>query len=481
MTDIREDVVWAALNRTYSLLDYTIHNDLEKQHKFKKQTVLADKSLTKDEISKVIKLLTKDYDNHKILFNEGTKRICEHCQDECLATLYCEHCVRNYLKKKISNWTSGNIDIDNLIRKCQMKTFRPDMIVEWIPYNKIQNVKYLTKGGCSVIYTAEWIGGGYYEWDFKEKQLTRYGNHDVILKELENVENADRSWFEESISHLTISNKWAGVVQCFGLTKNPSSANYMLVMNEMEMDLGTYLKQKHNRLTWKKRIQIAYDIIDGIYRIHGEKEIHRDLHSGNILEYGERFHISDLGFCGPVDKPLNSIYGNLPYMASEVIIEKKTSFKSDIYSIGILMWEISSGQPPFVNCEHNYDLAMNIVNGMRPKIVPRTPLEYKKLMKQCWDADLTKRPNAYTLMSEIKQLLLDFQSNQDESQRQISSDQNHQILNNYYIDSMDKNYTSIICRFENFPEPKNATEEEQEAFHSRPYSFNIPNNVDNFQ
>ncbi|CAB5189620.1 unnamed protein product [Rhizophagus irregularis] len=83
-------------------------------------------------------------------------------------------------------------------------------------------------------------------------------------------------------------------------------------------------------------------------------------------------------------------------------------------------------------------------------------------------------------MSEIKQLLLDFQSNQDEGQRQISSDQNHQILNNYYIDSMDKNYTSIICRFENFPEPKNATEEEQEAFHSKPYSFNIPNNVDNF-
>ncbi|EXX74097.1 hypothetical protein RirG_054310 [Rhizophagus irregularis DAOM 197198w] len=61
------------------------------------------------------------------------------------------------------------------------------------------------------------------------------------------------------------------------------------------------------------------------------------------------------------------------------------------------MWEVSSGQPPFNNYEHDYDLAMNIVNGIRPKIVPGTPLEYKNLMKQCWDADPSKRPDIKTL------------------------------------------------------------------------------------
>ena len=56
------------------------------------------------------------YDRNKILkHNEGTKRICENCNQECLATLYCELCVRNYLKANFSNWTSGNDDIDNLI------------------------------------------------------------------------------------------------------------------------------------------------------------------------------------------------------------------------------------------------------------------------------------------------------------------------------------------------------------------------------
>ena len=50
-----------------------------------------------------------------------------------------------------------------------MEAIVPDMIVEWIPYNNLQNIKYLTKGGCSEIYTANWIDGFYDEWDSNEK------------------------------------------------------------------------------------------------------------------------------------------------------------------------------------------------------------------------------------------------------------------------------------------------------------------------
>ena len=114
-----------------------------------------------------------------------------------MATLYCEYCVRHYLKAKFSNWTSGNDDIDNLIQKCQMETLMPNKIIEWIPYDNLQNIKYLTKGGCSEIYTADWINGGYEEWDSKNQQLERLGEEEVILKKLENVESANQRWFEE--------------------------------------------------------------------------------------------------------------------------------------------------------------------------------------------------------------------------------------------------------------------------------------------
>src|ERR1051325_10976332 len=197
MSAIRREVVIAAVDRAYNLVDYNIHNSVDKRHEFKKQTVLIDKSLTEDEKTEAVRELNKMYDNNKVLNNEGTKRICETCNQECLATLSCEYCIRNYLKANFSNWTSGNDDIDNLIQICQMETLMPEQVVEWIPYDNLQNIKYLTEGGFSKIYTADWINGCCWEWDSKEQQLKRFGKHNVILKRLENVENANRNWLEE--------------------------------------------------------------------------------------------------------------------------------------------------------------------------------------------------------------------------------------------------------------------------------------------
>ncbi|EXX56547.1 hypothetical protein RirG_215260 [Rhizophagus irregularis DAOM 197198w] len=121
------------------------------------------------------------------------------------------------------------------------------------------------------------------------------------------------------------------------------------------------------------------------------------------------------------------------------------------------MWEISSEQPPFINFEHNYDLAMNIVNGIRPKIVSGTPLEYKNLMKQCWDADPSKRPYIGTLIEEINKLNLYYQNKPNELLTKLEEDNSLEIgdLENYTNSS--RLFTSKVHQFENFPEPRNAT------------------------
>ncbi|GES75179.1 kinase-like domain-containing protein [Rhizophagus clarus] len=480
MSVIREELIVAAINRSHALIGFNIYNDIHIQYEFQKQTILDDESLTNDEKSEAIRELTKIYDKNRVHFNSGTRRVCKNCNQECLATLYCEYCVRNYLKDNFSNWTSGNDNIDDLIQECQMKTLEPDSIVEWIPYDEFKTIKYLTKGGCSEIYTAEWIAGSYDEWDSEEQQLKRFGRHGIILKGLENVKSANKSWFEEANSHLTISNKWAdSIVQCYGLTQDPLNGDYMLVMNRLDIDLRKYLQQNHNQLTWKERIQIATNIIISLKRIHNENAIHRDLHSGNMLfQFGGVINISDLGFCGPADKPLKSVYGNLPYIAPEVIAGKEATFKSDIYSIAMLMWEISSGQPPFNNYKHDYYLATNIVNGIRPKIVPGTPVEYKNLMIQCWDANPLNRPDIEKLRDDIRELNLCYQKNSNE----LNQPKENDIID--LDDSLESHtnsrllFMSKVHQFENFPEPRNATAEELEAFHSNKsyYDFNIPNN-----
>ncbi|RGB34550.1 kinase-like domain-containing protein [Rhizophagus diaphanus] len=251
-------------------------------------------------------------------------------------------------------------------------------------------------------------------------------------------------------------------------------------MHELDNNLREYLHQNHNKLTWEKRIQIIDHILYGVSRIHKENAIHRDLHSGNILFNDVNIRISDLGFCGPVDKPLNSIYGNLPYIAPEVIVKMKYSFASDVYSIGMLMWEISSGLPPFVY-KHNYDLALKIINGMRPRIIPGTPLKYKELMEQCWDADPTKRPDIFDLRDEIRFLYRSYLINENDEQQtnNIASIDNFQLNTNFSISSTNsinsflRNSSSRVYYFKDLHEPRNATKEEQEAYHSLQFDFDL--------
>ncbi|CAB4388746.1 unnamed protein product [Rhizophagus irregularis] len=63
--------------------------------------------------------------------------------------------------------------------------------------------------GCSEIYTADWLDGPYIEWDNQEQQLFRNGTTNVILKKLENIEKANRSWLDECKSHFTIEEQQA--------------------------------------------------------------------------------------------------------------------------------------------------------------------------------------------------------------------------------------------------------------------------------
>ncbi|PKK72254.1 hypothetical protein RhiirC2_680189, partial [Rhizophagus irregularis] len=136
----------------------------------------------------------------------------------------------------------------------------------------------------------------------------------------------------------------------------------------------------------------------------------------------------------------------------------------------MLMWEISSGQPPFIYYEHDYDLALMIVNGIRPKVVPGTPLEYVNLMELCWDADPSKRPDINTLIDKIYLIL-----------QYINSLPQLEVNSNLEIHNLETNYvssTSKLFEFNYLPEPRNATSEEQEVFHSKTYDFNIPDNID---
>src|SRR5436305_5487799 len=147
-----------------------------------------------------------------------------------------------------------------------------------------------------------------------------------------------------------------------------------MVLNHNEENLRDYLRNNHSKLTLKNRITILRKLCNSLYRIHEKDLIHCDLHSGNMLIEADGCYITDLGSCGPVDdESSGKIYGIIPYIAPEILQGKKNTKESDVYSIGMLIWEIFAGHPPFDDRAHDPDLIFRILEGLRPQISPSMP------------------------------------------------------------------------------------------------------------
>jgi serine/threonine protein kinase len=147
-------------------------------------------------------------------------------------------------------------------------------------------------------------------------------------------------------------------------------------------------------------------IIAGLNEIHQQGLVHCDLHDGNILVHKDKddvVYISDLGLCQPVNSLKNNdVYGVIPFMAPEVLRGKPHSPASDMYSFAMIMWEFTSGVPPFNHRAHDLQLSLAICKGERPEIIENTPQCYVDLMKKCWDEDPLKRPSSLEILNIIK-------------------------------------------------------------------------------
>ena len=143
-------------------------------------------------------------------------------------------------------------------------------------------------------------------------------------------------------------------------------------------------------------------------RIHNAGLVHCDLHGGNIVIHNEaQSLICDLGLSRSVNsrESNSTVQGVLPFIAPEVFHTCKFTQKSDVYSFGIIMYLIATGEPPFRDRQFDRDLVCDIMGGLRPSIPDSAPEEYKRLAERCCDADPDKRPDTYTLWSDIRKLI----------------------------------------------------------------------------
>jgi serine/threonine protein kinase len=182
------------------------------------------------------------------------------------------------------------------------------------------------------------------------------------------------------------------------------------------------------------------NIIKGLKKIHENKMVHRDFHTGNILmsfdggyfgnsgNPSSRLYISDMGLSGEVGNiDETKIYGVMPFVAPEVLKGKPYTQAADVYSFGMIMYYFATGRQPFGNCAHNNILALKICNGIRPEINDNeAPKSYIDLMKRCWNANPDNRPSA----AKIEELFKLFCSKKNEEiTKQISEAEKYRKTN----------------------------------------------------
>jgi serine/threonine protein kinase len=170
--------------------------------------------------------------------------------------------------------------------------------------------------------------------------------------------------------------------------------------------LRDYLRVNYSTLKWKDKLEILLNIVIDLDFIHERNYIHKDLHSGNILQFYHKGQfntkISDLGLAQSVNSSSTFLCGVLPYIAPEILNGKPYSFASDIYSFGIIMVEVSTGKPPYRNMPLDGYLEIAICNGLRPAVAKGTPKCYIDLVNRCLDADPKERPSSKEILKMIR-------------------------------------------------------------------------------
>ncbi|PKY49501.1 kinase-like protein [Rhizophagus irregularis] len=195
----------------------------------------------------------------------------------------------------------------------------------------------------------------------------------------------------------------------YGITQDPSTLEYLFIMRfAPQGDLRRYLLRNFDNLSLSNKLGIAQTICAELKKIHAKGWVHGDLHSGNILLLNEEnAFISDFGLCRPIDEVESEekLYGVIPNVAPEMFYGKPRSQEGDIYSLGVILWELMCGIIAFADRPHNESLVLDIVfNGLRPQTCHFAPPVYNDLLKRCWDQDSSKRPSIYEVTDFIEKL-----------------------------------------------------------------------------
>ena len=253
------------------------------------------------------------------------------------------------------------------------------------------------------LFVGELIGRGSYCDVFK----VRFRAIDVAVKQFQlgereegNNNNGDATEFVNEVEILSKSHH-PNVVQMIGVCIQ--APHYSLVMEYLENgNLYDFIERSAAKVDMALKLQFARDIAAGMNSLHCRGIIHRDLKSSNVLvDRNFRLKVGDFGLSRlkEGDRTM-TLVGSPMWTAPEVICGTRYAESADVYSYGIILWEIMTLQHPFANANLHHILAQ-VPLGLRPAIPPSFPKPWVELMSSCWATAPADRPSFEQILNSL--------------------------------------------------------------------------------
>ncbi|KAL3743933.1 hypothetical protein ACJRO7_013221 [Eucalyptus globulus] len=244
------------------------------------------------------------------------------------------------------------------------------------------------------------MGAPFAQGAFGKLYRGTYNGEEVAIKILERPENdleraqlMEQQFQQEVMMLATL--RHPNIVRFIGGCRKPM---VWCIVTEYAKggSVRQFLMKRHNRaVPLKLAVRQALDVARGMEYVHGLSFIHRDLKSDNLLIFSDKsIKIADFGVARieVQTEGMTPETGTYRWMAPEMIQHRPYTQKVDVYSFGIVLWELITGMLPFQNMTA-VQAAFAVVNkGVRP-IIPGDCLPIlSDIMTRCWDANPDVRP-----------------------------------------------------------------------------------------
>ncbi|EXX78269.1 hypothetical protein RirG_016550 [Rhizophagus irregularis DAOM 197198w] len=211
-----------------------------------KYLVNSQNNITNEFLNK-IKSYFVEYDNiikiYGISQNPDTKKYiivlengkhCEICNEiyTDLSYKWCKLCQINNLKTNFINWTSSNEKIIELIQEMRLKIRNyDDIVVEWIPYNQLNDIKEIDKDDYSIICSAIWTDGPL-KYNYDKIERIRMPNKKVALKYLVDSNNIINEFLNEAKSYTIENDDHSNIITIYGISQDIDTKGYIMVLQD---------------------------------------------------------------------------------------------------------------------------------------------------------------------------------------------------------------------------------------------------------